>query len=81
MGCIMLCVNQPAEQHVRLTNILHVFGYSKLGCFLVEALPISTGADSLSTENPDAEDAEEETRVFDKHDNLLHGDNRGSKSK
>ena len=43
------------------------------------ALPFALGGDTLATKDPDLEDEEEETHIFEKHDKLLHGDRKARK--
>ena len=38
------------------------------------AMPLGGGCDILATGDTDADDKEQDTPVFEKHDNLLHGD-------
>ena len=47
-------------------------------CFL--ALPFGIVGDTLATKDPDLDDEEEETHVYEKHDKLLHGDRKERKS-
>lgn len=43
------------------------------------ALPFGIASDTLATKDPDLEDEEEETRIFEKHDRLLHGERKERK--
>ena len=38
------------------------------------ALPLGGGCDTLATGDPDVDDKEQDTPIFEKHDNLLHGE-------
>ena len=46
-------------------------------CFL--ALPFGAVGDVLATKDPDLDDEEEETHVYEKHDKLLHGSRKERK--
>ena len=42
-------------------------------------MPFGVVGDTLATKDPDLDDEEEETHVYEKHDKLLHGDRRERK--
>ena len=49
-------------------------------CVIAAVVPIGVDLDTLTTGSLDGpEDGEEETSVFDKHDDLLHGIQMGKK--
>ena len=43
------------------------------------ALPFGEACDTLATNDPDVEDEQQETRVYEKHDKLLHGERKEKK--
>ena len=54
-------------------HVLRMHRYRKPGEQEGEALPFGEAVDTLSTQDPDGENDEEETPVYEKHDVLLHG--------
>ena len=42
-------------------------------------MPFGVAGETLATNDPDLDDEEEETQIFEKHDKLLHGDRKAKK--
>ena len=50
-------------------------GFRQCVCLSVcTAMPLGGGCDMLATGDAEVDDREQDTPVFEKHDNLLHGD-------
>ena len=56
-----------------------VFCHFWLGLFSILALPFGVTTETLATQDPEAEDEETETPIFEKHDAMLHGQRKDRK--
>lgn len=65
--------------HLSLLKEANSLGLNKLLNLLcpnlcLPALPLGSSVDILATDDPDfAQDDQQDTRIYEKHDNLLHG--------
>jgi DNA replication licensing factor MCM3 len=59
--------------------VLNILLYKRVYVPYFLALPFGMVGDILATKDPDLDDDEEETHVYEKHDKLLHGDRKERK--
>ena len=64
---------------VSWTYVYDVFCHFKSGLFSILALPFGVTTETLATQDPEAEDEETETPIFEKHDAMLHGQRKDRK--
>lgn len=60
-------------------HVLRMHRYRKPGEQEGEALPFGVTADTLATQDPDEEDEETATPIYEKHDAMLHGPRKNRK--
>ena len=78
---IVLDQMDPENDRQISEHVLRMHRYRTPGEQDGEALPFGVFGDTLSTKDPDLDDEEEETHVYEKHDKLLHGDRKDRKEK
>ncbi|XP_070533973.1 zygotic DNA replication licensing factor mcm3-like [Ptychodera flava] len=80
---IFIVLDQMDPDHDRLISdhVLRMHRYRAVGEQDGDAMPFGNSVDTLTTYEPEEEDDDEETPIYDKHDNLLHGPNRDKKKK
>lgn len=78
---IVLDQMDPENDRQISEHVLRMHRYRAPGEQDGEALPFAMGTDTLATRDPDLEDEDEETHVFEKHDRLLHGELKQRKEK
>ena len=77
--CAYTCLRYSQDTQRLMSVIDSLFVYlSNIVCFscllLCVAMPLGGGCDLLATGEAEIEEKQQDTPVFEKHDNLLHGD-------
>lgn len=78
---IFIVLDQMDPEHDRKISehVLRIHRYRNPGEQDGEALPLGGEMDTLGTGDIDQEEEKDDTPIFEKHDNLLHGRSRGEK--
>ncbi|XP_077989716.1 zygotic DNA replication licensing factor mcm3-like [Glandiceps talaboti] len=80
---IFIVLDQMDPDHDRLISdhVLRMHRYRAAGEQDGDAMAMGSSVDTLTTYDAEEEDVDEDTPIYDKHDNLLHGSNRDKKKK
>ncbi|XP_073251050.1 DNA replication licensing factor MCM3-like isoform X1 [Porites lutea] len=78
---IVLDQMDPDNDRKISEHVLRMHRYRKPGEQEGEALPFGVTTETLATQDPEAEDEETETPIFEKHDAMLHGQRKDRKER
>lgn len=78
---IVLDQMDPDNDRKISEHVLRMHRYRKPGEQEGEALPFGVTAETLATQDPDREDEETDTPIFEKHDAMLHGQRKDRKER
>lgn len=78
---IVLDQMDPDNDRKISEHVLRMHRYRKPGEQEGEALPFGVTTETLATQDPDREDEETDTPIFEKHDAMLHGQRKDRKER